>query len=212
MQRVQEETLREYEEEERQRREAEAVVQRAEAEAARAIRAKQEEEYQESLRADQEREAAAKRAAEEVEKAEREERERVEAEEREEERASMSRAALIADCLSKAKGMIRPEPSVDAPGVCDIAMQMPLTGERLRRRFLGSEKVSSVVGVALEWCCGKAAAEGPPQGEGGVDEWAGLLRAGLRVKMAFGGALEAGKTLGESGVGAMERLIVEEDS
>lgn len=61
--RVEQDSILEYEAREREKREAAAVVQRREAEAARAIRAMQQEEYQQSLREDQEREEVERKAA-----------------------------------------------------------------------------------------------------------------------------------------------------
>ncbi|KAK7068484.1 FAS-associated factor 2 [Halocaridina rubra] len=112
-----------------------ARAERQERELTAALRLQQDEDYQESLRADQEKERKRQLEREEVERKELEEKQKFEEQQRQKDNIRRLKVELV--------DRIPQEPDEGSEGVVHIVVKLP-QGTRLERRFLNSHSLSSL--------------------------------------------------------------------
>ncbi|XP_066972094.1 FAS-associated factor 2 [Macrobrachium rosenbergii] len=112
-----------------------ARAERQERELTAALRLQQDEDYQESLRADQEKERKRQQEREEVERKELEEKQKVEEQQRQKDNIRRLKIEMV--------DRIPAEPDEGSEGVVHIVVKLP-QGTRLERRFRDSDSLSSL--------------------------------------------------------------------
>ena len=203
-------SLQVYEEELRLERAVLAGEARKHSLHAAAVRKQQEEEYAAALAQDEERARAREQESARAHAA---------AEEllllaREEEVAAVEVALQREALLSNLRLHVPDEPPSTSPDCVTLALQMPVGGVRIVRRFLQTHLLSHVIAL-VQVEAGKKSAGAEELEEQDALAWNALGEGAFILKRAVGGPLVVegvsggGCTLAECGVAGMEKLFVE---